>query len=236
MVGDSELALPHPPRISSALREAASDFFFNSWRLVPANAIWGLMLVAVLVGVSFWLPAIVLLVLMALPVAGMYHMAARITRGEGTSFSDFLAGVRLHFVPALVLGGASMLLALVFTVNVFFGLEMGGIAGWVFSAFALYGNIGLAMFLVAAWPLLTDPLRQELTVGRRLRLAALVVIARPGRMFGLSLVLGIVLIISTLLFAALLTVSIAYIALVSTRYVLPAVDRLEGRATVVIEQ
>ncbi|CAN5759262.1 hypothetical protein BH23CHL7_BH23CHL7_10200 [soil metagenome] len=235
MTGESELAMPHQPRISGALRDAASDFFYNSWRLVPANAIWGAMLLALLVGASIWLPAIVLLVLLGLPVVGLYHMATLIVRGMGTSFSDFLAGIGRHLVPALALAAASALLAVVFTVNVFFGLEIGGVAGWVLSAFALYGNIALAMFLLAAWPLLTDPRRQELTVGRRLRLAALLIVARPGRMFGLMLVISIVLAISTFLFAALLTVSIAYIALVSTRYVLPAADRLEGRATAMLE-
>ncbi|HWH36398.1 MAG TPA: hypothetical protein VNT28_01300, partial [Candidatus Limnocylindrales bacterium] len=159
-------------------------------------------------------------------------LAARIVRGEGATFSDFLAGMRRHAGAAVGLGVAATMLALVFTVNVWVGLEVGGVPGWVLSALALYGNVGLAMFLVAAWPLLVDPLRAELPLRRRLWLAALVNFARPGRMLALTFLIGALILISVFLFAALLTVSVAYVSLVGTRYVLPAADRLEGRATV----
>lgn len=192
---------------------------------------WGALLIAVGLLTFLWVPAALLFALLAIPVAGMHRMAALLQRGEPTSFSDFISAMRRFALPALVLGLVAMLLAVVFTANVFIGLDTGGIPGWSLSAFALYGDIGLAMFLVAAWPILVDPLREELPVSRRLKLAALVNVARPGRMFALTFVIAAILVASTALFAALLTVSVAFVSLVAARYVLPAADRLEGRQT-----
>lgn len=198
---------------------------------MPANVVWGVILVALLVGAAVWLPLAALTSLLALPVAGLHRMAALLQRGEPAGFSDFLQAMRRFAAPAFALGLASVVLAAVFTTNVFVGLDAGGFVGWSLSALALYGDIGLAMFLVAAWPILVDPLREEVGLGGRLKLAALVNLARPGRMFGLTLVIAALLIVSAFLFAALLTVSVAFVSLVATRYVLPAADRLEGRRT-----
>jgi uncharacterized membrane protein YesL len=161
----------------------------------------------------------------------MHRMAALLHRGDPAGFGDFVNGMRKFFGPALLVGSLGVLLAVVFSANVYLGLEIGGVLGWSFSAFALYGDIGLAMFLVAAWPILVDPFREDLPVRSRLRLAALVNLARPGRMFAVTLLIVALLLISTALFAALLTVSVAFVSLVATRYVLPAADRLEGRET-----
>lgn len=198
---------------------------------MPANVVWGLLLLGVIYAASIWLPLVLLAALLALPVAGLHHMAALITRGEATSFSDFFVGMRRHFGPALGLGLGATALALVFTTNIVVGIEAGGIVGASISVLALYGDIGLAMFLVAAWPILVDPVRRGDPVRARLKLAALVNLARPARMFALTAVLTAILIASTVLFAALLTVSVAFVSLVATRYVLPAADRLEGRRT-----
>ena len=230
-MADERLVPPDPPSIGRALREAASDFYFNSWRLVPANLVWSALLIVVILGTTIWLPAVLLSALLALPVAGMHRMAALLHRGDPAGFGDFVNGMRKFFGPALLVGSLGVLLAVVFSANVYLGLEIGGVLGWSFSAFALYGDIGLAMFLVAAWPILVDPFREDLPVRSRLRLAALVNLARPGRMFAVTLLIVALLLISTALFAALLTVSVAFVSLVATRYVLPAADRLEGRET-----
>ena len=230
-MADERLVPPDPPSIGRALREAASDFYFNSWRLVPANLVWSALLIVVILGTTIWLPAVLLSALLALPVAGMHRMAALLHRGDPAGFGDFVNGMRKFFGPALLVGSLGVLLAVVFSANVYLGLEIGGVLGWSFSAFALYGDIGLAMFLVAVWPILVDPFREDLPVRSRLRLAALVNLARPGRMFAVTLLIVALLLISTALFAALLTVSVAFVSLVATRYVLPAADRLEGRET-----
>ena len=60
---------------------AAVDFYFNSWRLVPANILWGVLFLLVVAAALAWLPLILLLAVLALPVAGMFRMAALATRG-----------------------------------------------------------------------------------------------------------------------------------------------------------
>lgn len=226
------MALPDPPRIGGALREAAVDFYYNSWRLVPANLVWGVLFVAILFAAAVWLQALALVAILAIPLAGIHRIAGLVARGAAASFSDFAVGMRRFWLPALGVGVAATLLAAVFTINVVIGLQFGGVFGWVFSALALYADIGLAMLLVAFWPLLVDPLREDIPLRTRLRLAVLVNLSRPGRMFVLTLVIGLILLASTFLFVALVTVSVAFVSLVATRYVLPAADRLEGRPTV----
>jgi hypothetical protein len=54
-------------------------------------------------------------------------------------------------------------------------------------------------------------------------------LAHPVRMGSLAIVLAAVLAASTVVFAALLSVSVALCAFVTCRYVLPAADRLEAR-------
>jgi hypothetical protein len=226
------LAIPDRPRLGLALREAASDFYFNSWRLVPANMIWGALVLLLLVAASIWLPLAALAGLLAVPVAGIYRMAAFIHRGAAVSFYDAIVGMRRFAGAALALGVGATFLGAVFSANIVIGIQVGGIAGGVFSVLAAYADLGLAIYLVAVWPIVVDPLREELTLRGRLFLAFLVIAARPGRMLLLTLVVLAILIASTVLFAALLTISLGYVSLATTRYVLPAADRLEGRATV----
>jgi hypothetical protein len=226
------LAIPDRPRLGLALREAASDFYFNSWRLVPANMIWGALVLLLLFAASIWLPLAALAGLLAVPVAGIYRMATLIHRGAAVSFHDAIVGMRRFAGAALAIGVGATFLGAVFSANIVIGIQVGGIAGGVFSVLAAYADLGLAIYLVAAWPIVVDPLREELTLRSRLWLAFLVIAARPGRMLLLTLVVLAILVVSTVLFAALLTISLAYVSLATTRYVLPAADRLEGRATV----
>jgi hypothetical protein len=117
----------------------------------------------------------------------------------------------------------------VFTTNVFVGLGENSPLGWLTTGLALWGLVGLAMLLTAAWPLLADPQREDVSVRGRLTLAGLVVIGRPGRVLALTAVALLAIAISTVLFALLAMVTIAYLALVSCRYVLPLADALEAR-------
>lgn len=215
--------------IGRALREAAVDFYFNSWRFLPANAVWGLGLLAVLVLGVAWPPAFALVVLLAIPVAGMHRMAALIVRGEAASFSDFVGAMRTYAVPAAAISAATAVLAAVLATNIVVGFEGGGPLGWFLGASALYGEIALAMFMVAFWPVLVDPRREAAPLRRRLGLAALVVIGRPGRLFLLTLVVILLLALSVVLLAAIVLVAVGYTSLVASRWVLPTLDLLETR-------
>ncbi len=58
---------------------------------------------------------------------------------------------------------------------------------------------------------------------------ALLAFAHPVRLGALTLVLALILAASTVVFAALVTVSVALCAFIACRYVLPAADRLEAQ-------
>ena len=215
--------------IGAALRQSLRDFYFNSWRLAPANLVWGLGLVLALIAGPMTLLGAPVLLLLAVPAAGLYRIGARIARDEPVDFSDFVAGMRGFGVTGLLLAGGAAVLGIVFTTNVVVGLDMRNPLGWIISAFALWGDVGLVMFLTVLWPVLVDPRRDAVGPRRKLALAGLAVIGRPVRVLALTLVVVVILAISTVLFAAILLISVAYVALVSSHVVLPLVDEVEAR-------
>jgi uncharacterized membrane protein YesL len=215
--------------IGTALRQSLRDFYFNSWRLAPANLAWGIGLVLALVAGPTTLLGAAMLLLLAVPAAGLYRMGAQIARDEPVDFSDFVAGMRGFGLSGLLIAGAAGVLVIVFTTNVVVGLEMRNPLGWIISAFALWGDVGLVMFLTVLWPVLVDPQRAAVGLRRKLALAGLAVIGRPVRVLALTLVVVVILAVSAVLFAAILLVSVAYVALVSGRVVLPLVDEVEAR-------
>jgi hypothetical protein len=215
--------------LKGALRQSLTDFYFNSWRLAPANFVWGVGFVAFVLAGPLTVVGGVILVLLAVPLAGIHRVAALLARDEPAAFSDFVDGMRHYAAPAVAVATGAAILAIVFTTNVVVGLEVGGPVAWFIGAMALWGDVALVMLLVTFWPVLVDPHREDLPLRRRLALAGLVVIGRPGRVVALTLVVAAILIVSTVLFAAILLVSVAYVSLVSARYVLPLLDALEAR-------
>jgi hypothetical protein len=225
-----ERPTPRPPSIGTAMRRAGVDLYFNSLRFVPANLLWGLAALGIAVLVLAWPPAIVLSVALGPPLAGIFRMAALLARGEPASFGDFVGGIRRYALPAVSLAAAALGIAIVLVTNVVlgFGGDLGPI-GWFLGASALYGLVALAMFLVAVWPILVDPGHEGVPAWRRVRLAGLVVIGRPGRLFALTALLVAALALATVLLGALLMVGVAFAAILATRWTLPTLDHLEAR-------
>ncbi len=229
MASRAEPAIAFAPGLRAALRAAATDFYFNSWRLVPANLLWGVVFVGLLVASSLQPPIAVLAPVLAVPTVGIFRIAALVTRGEGATFWDGLAAWRTLFVPTLLLGTALAGCAAVLIGNIALGLLSGGVVGWSLATFAAWGLVATWVVGWTAWPLLVDPVRAGRPVRARLRIAVLLVLAHPVRMTALGAVLAILIVASTIAFAALVSISIAFAALVVSRYVLPAADRLEAR-------
>jgi uncharacterized membrane protein YesL len=215
--------------IGPALRESTSDFYFNSWRLVPANLVWGLVLIGLLVAAAAWPPALALLPLLGIPLAGIYRLAALIARSEPASFSDFWSACRQFAVPATALAGGALIVAVVLVTNLLVGLQSAEPIGWFVGVSAFYGLLGLATYLVAAWPILVDTAHEALPVRRRLLLAGLVMIGKPLRTLALTALVGLILAVSTALLAVVVMVGVAFAALISARIILPTVDALEAR-------
>jgi hypothetical protein len=198
---------------------------------VAANVAWGavLLLLILVAGTFGWLPALALSPLLGLPLVGVYRIAGHVTRGEEVVLSDALRGMRERVFPALVLADVIAWGAMLLVINVRFGLDSTSVLGWAFATLAGWGLLALLGFALAAWPIAGDPARRALPTREVFRLAAYVVLARSRRMLGLLVVYAILAGISTIAFAAILTISVAYLALVSCRVVLPEADRLAER-------
>jgi uncharacterized membrane protein YesL len=222
-------ARSHATSIGQAVRLAGSDFYFNSWRFVPANVAWALTVLAVLLAAMIWTPALVLAPLVAVPIAGIHRMAAVLARGEAAGMSDFVDGMRRFGLPAAGMLAAIAVLALILVTNLITGFASNEPLGWFVGATALWGLVALAIGVIAVWPILVDPRHEEAPLRRRLQLAALVVVGRPGRLLLLTLLIAAILIASTALLGAIVLVGVAYSSLLATRWVLPAVDELEAR-------
>jgi hypothetical protein len=215
------------------IRSALSDFYFNSLRLLGANVLWGAALIAVILLLVYVAPllAIPAAVALALPTAGVFKLAALITRDQPASFGDSVDAGRRFAVPALAVGALIVGLVIVLGFNFFIGLMSAQPFWWIVGAFAGWGLLFLFTGTCAFWPLLLDPVREADPLRHRLELALAVIFHAPGRFLALMLIVAVVLVVSTIAFAALLSISVAFVALLLCRYVLPTADRLEGRAT-----
>ena len=217
------------------LRGAVGDLYYNSWRFLGANMLLGLVLILIVLAAvgSAW--ALVLLPMAALPAAGMMRMAAVLMRTGHADFSDVTDVLRRPWT-VLVTGIGQAVVALVLVVDMQLGAAIGSVPGLLLTVTALYGLVIGWAFAAVAWPLLLDPERDAEPVPRRLRLAALVLLANPIRVGGFLLVVGVTLALSALAIAPFVTFAAALGWLVIARFVLPVADRIEGRRTLLVER
>jgi len=215
--------------IGQAARAAGTDFYFNSWRVIPANIAFAFVLLVIAAAAAAWPPCIALVPLAAIPLAGLHRMAALLARNEPAAFGDFVDGMRRFGVAAVLLAAGAALIGAVLVTNALIGFGGDNPLGWFLAASALYGLVALAMFLVAAWPVLVDPNHSDATLRRRLQLAGFVLVGRPVRLFLLTALVVAILVVSTVALAGIVLVGVAYASLVATRWVLPSVDDLEAR-------
>jgi hypothetical protein len=227
VVRDLDRDLPTGPSLGGAIRLAVHDFYYHSWRLLPANVAWSAVALIV-VAIAIVSPvAIVLAPVLALPTAGIFRVTTRIARGESVSFWDALDAWRTDILPTLVLGAGLLAATVVLGSNLIAGLSSDSPLSWAFATLAGWGLLAVWLYAWTAWPILMDPARAGRPIAERARLAALLVLARPGRIGGLGILLAVLLVVSAAAVVALATVSVAFAALVASRYVLPAADRLE---------
>ncbi|HEX5829076.1 MAG TPA: hypothetical protein VFY23_16240 [Candidatus Limnocylindrales bacterium] len=222
--------LPRAPALGGSFRAGASDLFFNSWRVVPANILVavGLALVAGALLAAGPLAAVLVAAPVAVPLAGLFRLGAMATRGRDVNLSDVLDPVREAPGPILVAGLGFALSTVVLATNLVTGLLAGGVVPWVVATTAAWGLLAMLAFGFTFWPLAVDPARAGVPWPQRARIAALLLLAHPGRILAMTIALIAVLAVSTVIVAALATISIGFCALVACRYVLPAADRLEA--------
>lgn len=212
------------------LRLAVSDLYYHSIRLVPANLAWGIAVLAVgwvTVTVSPVL-ALVLAPLLAFPLVAVARLAGLIARGHDVVLSDAWDAARQRPGRTLLAGIAVEAVVVVLAANAAIGLTTASPLGLGLAILAGWGLLAIALTALPFWVILADPARTDIGVADAARLAAGLLLVRPGRLLGLAAVLVIVLGVATILMAALLTVGVAYAALLTARTVLPAADHIAG--------
>jgi hypothetical protein len=222
-------AVAAPPRLRRAARTAAVDFYYNAWPFLGANVAIGLVLLAAFYGSIFIGPWLLLLVAASVvPAAGTMRMATRLRREGHTDLEDF-AEVLHGRGRILLLGVAQLAIGLVLAVDVAIALAWGSWVGTILIVGAAYGIAVLWAIVVIAWPILLDPARDAIPIRARLRLAVLIVLLEPRRVAGLAIVAGLVLLVSTLLIAPVLTFSVSFVWLLVAGYALPLADAVAAR-------
>ena len=227
--------MPPAPKVGGTLQAATNDFYYNSLRLIAANVVWGalLLLVVALAIVSLGFSLLVFLLILPIPTAIMFRMAALIQRGQPVTLSDafaFRLVARRGLGAGLAIGSGSLVLIY----NVIVGFASNSTFGWAFATTAFWGLLILWFVSASLWPLLFDPVRQDESIRTLIKLAFIIILVKPGRYFLLMAVVGGILFISTILAAAIVTISMAFVALVLAEYAIPAADRIEGRHTFVV--
>jgi uncharacterized membrane protein YesL len=228
LMGPLPGALPAAPTIRGAIRAAAQNAYFHSWRLLPANVVWAVVAIGLATAVLITPAAILLLPLLALPTAGIFRVTTRIARGQAVSFWDAVDAWRTDVGRTLVFGSALALMTGVLGFNVLTGLASASALGWAMATLAAWGLVAAWLVAWIGWPLLVDPERADLPFSDRIRLAGLLVLAHPLRIGALGAVLAIFLVLSAIAIVALVTISVAFAALVASQYALPAADRFEA--------
>lgn len=217
------------PRLGPVFRASLTDYYFNSMRLVPANVAWGAgVILIIVIGLAWPLGALLLLPILALPTAAVFRVAATVVRGEPwIGLRDILGSSRRELPATLALGAAFVATGLILATNVLTGLGQAEPLGWILATLAAWGLVAWWCAAIVAWPLIVDPLRAARPIRERLRLAGALLLLHPLRFGVLGLAVAVIVVVSTVLTAAILTVSVAFVAVVACRFVYPAADRLE---------
>jgi hypothetical protein len=126
-----------------------------------------------------------------------------------------------------LVGAAVAAAGFILGTNTLVGLVGSEPAGWAIATLAGWGLVVVWCGALVGWPLVVDPARAASPLGESLRLTVRLLLARPLRFAGLGLAMAVATAISIVLTAAILTVSVAFVALVACRSVYPAADRLE---------
>lgn len=227
--------MPPSPRLWHSLREAVSDFYFNSWRFLGANILLGAVLVAFVVASLATPWGLLLAVLLVLPAAGTMRMATRLVRDFHTDLGDFAEVVRRPW-PVLGIGLAQLAVTVVLVGDMLIAAAWRSWPGTFLLIGALYALAALWSYAVVAWPLLLDPERDTESVRPRLRLALVVFLVHPVRVGLFALLVGALLLLATVVIMPVLTFAVGLLWLAIARYVLPVADRVEGRATMAADE
>jgi hypothetical protein len=201
-----------------ALRLAARDLYANSWRLVPLNALFGAILVAVVL-VAIPVPALGALVVLAGPVAAaLAHCAVTLARTGNLALADVLGGLCAHWRRGLLLSalGSAFVVLAVLAIRFYAGSP----GAWPLAFVVFYLGICLGVFQAILWVLaIAEPERSLRDAARG---AVGVIVARPRAttLLGLAL-LGVNVLGFAVAVMPFLTLTVAYSFVAVAHFALP---------------
>jgi hypothetical protein len=213
-------------RSGDALRLALRDFYANSWRLVPVNALLGVALVSIAVAAVAVHALLVLAVLAGPLAAALAHCAVTLVRTGNLALRDALDGLRLHWRRGLQLGavGTAFAVLVAFAVNFYAGSPF--VLPLMFVA--LYLAVLLAVYQVVVLILVVaDPQRSLRAVAP----AAAVVGARRARATAPRALALLVVNLAGIAAAVMpfLTLTVAYSFVAVAHFALPHAPEEESR-------
>jgi hypothetical protein len=206
-----------------ALRLALRDLYSNSWRLVPVNALLGLVLASVAAAALAYHALVVFFAAAGPLAAALVHCAVTVTRTGNLELRDALQGLRALWRRGLVLGASATVFAALAVVAVsFYGRSH---VAWPLAFVTFYLVVMLAIYQAVVWTLaVAEPDR---TLGSACASALELLARRPGATVGLGLAL---LAVNGAGVAAgvmpFLTVTLAYSSLAAARFVLPRPEEI----------
>ena len=232
MASRAEPAAPARTSNAGPFRQALTDFYFDSFRLIRANLVWGAgVILAVVVGIGWPLAGVIILGLLALPTAAVFRTAADIVRADTVAGRHEVRWAFGRTAGRLLLVGVGLVVAgIVCAGNIVVGLANGGPPGWAFATLAAWGLVALWCAALVLWPVVTDPRRPDAPLRDDLSLVVQVLLTEPRRVAGLGVTAALVVVVSAVLTVALLTLSVAFVALIACRSVYPIVDRIQARS------
>ena len=186
------------------MRQSALDLYYNFSSFIPANVIFGIVLIVAAAAVANTPWGAVVGIALVPVTAGCMALATTLVRDGHTDLGEFAAVLRRPWL-ALGLSVAQLAVGAVLVVDLLVGAALGTAIGGVLVVSAVYGLAILWIYAVIAWPIVLDPVRRGDSLASRLRLAAMLLIARPLRMAGLALLVGVFLVASTIAVAAIVT-------------------------------
>jgi hypothetical protein len=205
-------------RPREAMRLALRDMYANSWRLVPVNAVLGVVLLAVSALTIATRGALVLAIVAGPFAAALVHSAVTLVRTGNLTLGDAFDGLRLHWKRGLALGAAGTALIWLGVLAVHF--YSGSHYTWPLVFLTVYVLLLLGIYQIILWTLaIAEPDRSLRIVAAE---AAALGAARPGS----TLLLGLALLLVNLggIAAALmpfLTLTIAYSFIAVAHFALP---------------
>jgi hypothetical protein len=169
--------------------------------------------------------AIVLAPLLALPGSAILRLASIALADGVPTLGAAWTEARRRAGRKLLVAAVQLLVTGLGILNLLIAAGLGGLAGALSGIAVAYGMLAVWGVATPVWPLLSDP-RRDAPLGRQLRLAVAVLLARPlGILVLLGLAVGSAILSIQLFFPALVLPS--FVLLTVAAYVGDVLDRLD---------